>query len=346
MPPEIPLLGEAFNSPTGRMVVPMTTRGEESRRAVLAKVASGQYASEQVACLCGSNHEQMVCSVDRYRITNRTVLCVDCGLVRTSPRWNQAAYSDFYANYYRSIYERPGHSREAMFAVQSANAAERAAFIRPFLPTDGSHSVLEIGCGGGWNLAPFRDEGHAVVGYDYDKDYLAAGQARGLDVRLGGIDEALAAGQRHQVVILSHVVEHFLQPVQELIRIRELLAPAGLMYVEVPNLFSVDRDLMRYWQSAHTYSFVPDTLRALMGQAGFREIALTPAIASLWRADLPALGPWRRDPALAARTREFLLSREHDTSGRLLLRRLKRGWKKMVTPKRVVKASQVPGGAA
>jgi SAM-dependent methyltransferase len=102
-----------------------------------------------------------------------------------------------------------------------------------------------------------------VTGYDFDQDYLDAGRARGLDLRTGDIDTAVEGGERYDLVILSHVVEHFVDPVCDLRRISDLLEPDGILYVEVPTLFTVDGQLLRYWQAAHTYSFVPATVRAL-----------------------------------------------------------------------------------
>ncbi|MBL9188097.1 MAG: class I SAM-dependent methyltransferase [Opitutaceae bacterium] len=318
-----PLLGPDYHAPEGPFPIPTTERGLAARREILELVRSGAYGLEAVPCLCGGTQEEVVATVDRYRIPHRTVMCRDCGLVRTNPRWNGSAYGDFYARFYRAIYERPGHSAQGMYAHQRGNAERRAAFIAPHLTPGRKHTVLELGCGSGWNLLPLRERGHDVAGYDFDEEYLATGRAHGLDLRRGGIAEALADGRRHDVVILSHVVEHFLDPVGDLSQVRGLLAHGGRLFVEVPNLFAVTRNLLRYWQGAHTYSFVPATLRALMQRAGYEEIALDDAIASLWqvRSAPPAAIAW---PNVAAETRRFLASRDTDTAPKLIARAIGR----------------------
>ncbi len=317
-----PILGPNYNSPEGSFPVPIGPRGMAARQEVLALVRNGTYRLEAVPCLCGSVREELVCTVDRYRIPHRTVLCPDCGLVRTNPRWNESAYVDFYTRFYRAIYERPGHTAEGMFAIQRGNAERRAAFSLSRLGRDRKISAIEVGCGGGWNLLPLHRRGHGVVGYDFDEEYLAAGRECGLDLRRGGLEAALAAGRRYDLVILSHVVEHFLDPVADLRRVQGLLAADGHLFVEVPNLFGVTRNLLRYWQGAHTYSFVPATLRMLMQRAGYVEIALDAAIASLWRVGSGPAQTRAAPPDVAARTRRFLASRDVDTAPRLMVRSL------------------------
>lgn len=318
-----PLLGPDFQSLEGAFPIPTTERGLEARREVLARIQSGAYGTETVPCLCGSGREELVCTVDRYRLPHRTVMCADCGLVRTSPRWSAAAYEDFYARFYRAIYERPGDTAERMFARQRANAERRAAFVARHLAPARRLSMLEIGCGAGWNLLPLRAAGHTVAGYDFDEEYLAAGRTQGLDLRRGGLEAAIADDRRHDVVVLSHVVEHLLDPIGDLAQLRAVLAPGGHLFVEVPNLFGVTRNLLRYWQGAHTYSFVPATLRALMAAAGYEEVAVDDAIASLWRVSAAVAKPvaW---PRVAGQTRRFLASRNSDFLPKLVIRSLTR----------------------
>lgn len=318
-----PLLGPDFQSTDGAFPVPLTERGRAARREVLAMMQSGAYVTEAAPCLCGSAREELICSVDRYRLPHRTVMCADCGLVRTNPRWNVRAYEDFYARFYRAIYERPGDTADGMFARQRTNAERRAGFITRHIRAGRPLTVLEIGCGGGWNLLPLRERGHSVSGYDFDEDYLAAGRAQGLDLRRGGLEAAIVDGRRRDLVVLSHVVEHLLDPVGELARLRPVIGQGGHLFVEVPNLFGVTRNLLRYWQGAHTYSFVPATLRALMSAAGYEEVAFDDAIASLWRVRVGPTGlvAW---PRVAAETRRFLASRNSDFLPKLMVRALAR----------------------
>lgn len=302
-----PLLGPEYNSEVVDFPVPVTEKGRRDIAAVIEKIAAGAYCYEDVSCLCGESQEDLVCTRDRYGMPHRTVLCPSCGLVRTNPRLNSSSYQDFYSKHYRFIYERPGHDPVSMFRIHSRRADERANFVLRHA-ANRRLRLLEIGCGGGWNLIPFLERGHDAEGCDYDDNYIQAGRDRGLSIHRGSIDEMITTGRTYDIVILSHVLEHMLDPVRELGKIAGLLASSGWLYVEVPSLFAVTTQLPRYWQTAHTYSFVPDTLRRLMQSAGFREIVSNDAIASLWSsAPVTERIIWN-DPALAAKTRRFLLT--------------------------------------
>ena len=299
------LLGPEYNSDVVEFPVPVSDKGRRNIAAVIEKIGSGAYRYEDIACLCGESQEELVCTRDRYGLPHRTVLCASCGLVRTNPRLDSPSYQDFYSKHYRSIYERPGHDPSSMFQIHASRAEERANFVLSHAASRRLR-LLEIGCGGGWNLIPFLKLGHDAEGCDYDDNYIQAGRDRGLSIHRGSIDEMILTGRTYDIVILSHVLEHMLDPVRELGKMARLLESSGRLYVEVPSLFAVTTQLPRYWQTAHTYSFVPDTLRRLMVSAGFREIVSNDAIASLWmQAPVRDNVVWN-DPRLAAKTRRFL----------------------------------------
>lgn len=335
-----PLLGANYCSLEGSLPIPVTKRGEQARQMVRAKMACGEYAIENVPCLCGGGEEQLIATVDRYRLPHHTVLCLRCGLLRTNPRLSAAAYIDFYTHYYRAIYERVGHEPRSYFAGQAARGTQRAAFIlRHALPPRGVVTVLEIGCGGGWNLLPFHQAGWKAVGWDFDLDYLAEGQSRGLDLRKGSMDDAIADGQKHHLIILSHVLEHFLDPIEDLRKLRSLLHPSGAVFIEVPSLFAVTGNLLRHFQNAHTLSFVPETLERVMEAAGFHRLAMSPAIQSLWTAGPPIPYPTESRPVLVRRTLDYLWRRQKGSRlymrFRGLLRRSNELMGKMSRPCRV-----------
>jgi 2-polyprenyl-3-methyl-5-hydroxy-6-metoxy-1,4-benzoquinol methylase len=308
------LLGDMFCSLDGPLPISVTPRGEKARQAVRAKIHSGEYNLEQSSCLCGVNADELIATVDRYRIPHSTVMCSHCGLVRTSPRLSETAYADFYRHYYRAIYERVGHDPNLYFREQQCRGEQRCSFIlRRTALRSGSRSVLEIGCGAGWNLVPFAQLGWRAVGWDFDREYLSKGLDWGLNMREGSLSDAVKEGEHYDLIILSHVVEHLLDPIKDLQQVRSLLRPSGVLFVEVPSLFEVTGRLLRYFQNAHTFSFVPETLAAVMRGSGFSEVGMSDVIQSVWRAGPGGAYGGRAGPKLAMRTRNFLWRREFDS---------------------------------
>lgn len=264
----------------------------EARAEHLEALAAGRFEFEDVPCDCGAGDPGVALAlVDRFGIPCRTALCMRCGLARITPRMSARDYGTFYSGPYRRLYrKREGGPAEMVAAgVSGTRGEELRRHLERHLDV-ASMRVVEIGAGGGWNLARLREAGaRAVVGWDFDEEFLAAGRAHGLDLRAGGTSEAAAAATREgrfDLLVLSHVVEHMLDPVAELRTARDLLAPGGVVYVEVPGLFEAPRekrDPMYVLQLAHVRQFCLATLEATMREAGYRPLRAAPRGARWWR---------------------------------------------------------------
>lgn len=141
------------------------------------------------------------------------------------------------------------------------------------LPAGGT--VLDVGCGDGELLEAFRDRGFSVLGIDPDPKSRTCGGSRGLTI-LPGTAEAPPIeldGRRFDLVIMSHSLEHCLDPPSAFTTIRRLLAPHGLAYIEVPNAgchhFETFRQCSEMFDAPrHLWFFTRDALRLLAEQAG------------------------------------------------------------------------------
>lgn len=243
------------------------------------KLATGQYATETTACFCGSTRARQVTDQDRYGIPHAMHLCLTCGILYASPRMTEAAYADFYAQEYRAIYDdEDAETTDENFARSETQAK---ALQQLLAVHDRSVStVFDVGCNSGAWLKPFQDAGCTVYGVDYGAARVAYGQAHGLPVVQGGIEQLEALGLQADLIILSHVLEHFLDLETTLKRIHHLLTPNGTLYVNVPGLFLTQKD--RLFQNAHPWQFTAETLTYVMECCGFEEIMCDQQIVSLW----------------------------------------------------------------
>ncbi len=221
---------------------------------------------ESVDCLCGGSDFSLIASVDRYGLLQDTVMCKSCGLVQSMPRMTSAAYKNFYeTDYYRKLYEAgfSGADVDNFFAQSNGDSKTRFEFIKKNLDYPNVKNVLEIGCGGGWNLYPFFRDKKNIEGLDFSHSLVALGQKMGMNIKSGSIADV--EGGSFDLVILSHVLEHFLDPVKAL---RELVSRVGgkaMFYIEVPN---IEYFGMAQLQNAHTYYFSPRTLVYYARKAG------------------------------------------------------------------------------
>ena len=97
-------------------------------------------------------------------------------------------------------------------------------------------SVCDLGCGNGTFLAGMAALGFDAVGVEPDDAARGPARARGLDVRPGTAEHL--PPDLHgpfDAVVLTHVLEHCLDPLRALANARALLKPAGTLLCETPN---------------------------------------------------------------------------------------------------------------
>lgn len=133
---------------------------------------------------------------------------------------------------------------------------------------------LDVGCGRGLLVDFFAAAGFTAIGTQLSETAASAARARGTDVRVGELRQLSLAAGSCGLVVLYHVLEHVDDPLAELRELFRLLAPGGLLVVEVP---SFDRPGARWLglrdlcidYPHHLYFFKPAALRALVAAAGF-----------------------------------------------------------------------------
>lgn len=294
----------------------------EARQRVLAKLADGTYEQESVPCFCGLPEADLVIAErDRYGLPVRTALCQHCGILRTTPRMTADATARFYGDDYRDLYTGPGNV-ESLYESQVERGHGLVKLLTKLLPQ--VDSVYEIGCGAGGLLTPFAQAGKRVAGVDLGDEYLAYGRQQGLDLVHGRAGDLLAhRGEAADLVLLLHVLEHYLDLSSSLDETLSIVKPGGLLLVEVPGLATIATgyhgDILRYLQNAHTYHFSGPTLRFVLERCGLEVLACTEdAIALCRRPPGPKAGSRVPPPAgeaarnlrlLAELERKFLTKR-------------------------------------
>lgn len=233
------------------------------------KVKSRLIQLETVPCLCGSVLFDLIAGVDRYSLLQDTVVCVECGLVQSNPRMVEKEYQNFYtSDLYRVCYEGEDHlsasgSRYTLkYAEHIFKEINKVKRIGPGV------LVLEIGAGGGWNLLPFIQAQATVLGIDYSPSLTQLGSQHGIPMRQGSLNDI--TGQ-YDVIILNHVFEHFLQPLEALEKIKKHLKGNGIIYIAVPNILNFD---ITQLQNAHTYYFTPYTLEYYCQQVALELVSM------------------------------------------------------------------------
>jgi len=142
-----------------------------------------------------------------------------------------------------------------------------------------SGRLLDVGCGNGAFLMRAREAGWNVAGCEPDPKAVATCRAQGLDVIQGDVFNAALDGQLFDVVTISHVLEHVVDPQALLKRAHALLRPGGVLWVALPNPHSLGlRIFGAAWQGLHVpfHLCIPSQARLgrWMETTGFASIQL------------------------------------------------------------------------
>ena len=254
------------------------------------KITSGVYAVECVSCcICGNENFEVLSEKDRYGLYHPVGICRDCGLVQVNPRMTQESYQQFYGNEYRKLYMGRDSLTDGVFKGEYQHGAYIYHYLTDKLLRQVSGCfIVEVGCGSGGILQYFKEKGNEVYGVDLGTDYLGYGRANHqLELEVGTLDNILQLGRNPDIVIYSHTLEHIVNPLCELNKLRSILREDSLLYIELPGnkwLRKTYRyDFLRLLQNAHVYYFTQTTLMNLLGVAGYSPICIDEAIVSVFR---------------------------------------------------------------
>ncbi len=143
-------------------------------------------------------------------------------------------------------------------------------------------SLLDIGAASGFFVRAAQDQGIAAEGVEISS--WACEEARrthGIEIFEGDLlRDDLPLRSHYDVIVMNHVLEHLLDPLAYLDAIRTLLAPDGLLVIEIPQQFINPIDLIyraaghhRPYNLAslhHPYFYTASSALRLMEMGGFR----------------------------------------------------------------------------
>lgn len=257
----------------------MTTVTSEraSRIAALPFDYAAQPLHTVEACnLCGRSTFVVLTHRDRYGYPVQAHACEFCGLVFLNPVMTGDAYGRFYQGTYRplvSAYHGRLINAQTMQDEQRVYAGERAGLLAPYLRDSGLRTLLDIG-GSTGVVAHHLSKAFGLEAAVLDPAPLEVDEARklGLETITSLVEDYDPGDRRFDVVALFQTVDHLLDVHGTLRRIRQLINPQGVLFVDIVDFRAA---CLRNWSIEeavkvdHPYYLTQETMRAYLARTGF-----------------------------------------------------------------------------
>lgn len=220
------------------------------------------HAFEFTLCACGHEAGRLVATTTRHRNFLPVMACARCGTLRANPYFTRETAGHYYAHVYGPV-KRQGMTPEKLQARQRGDSL--APFLAPHL--DGVGSVLDFGGGAGGRTIELIAPGRTVALHEVEGDYSAAAYRAGLARH--------EEGTRYDLVVVSHVIEHLLDPRAEIGEVIERhCTPGGLILVATPLIdHHPSHKWLRLFHFAHKYYFGSEALTGFMAELGAELVA-------------------------------------------------------------------------
>jgi 2-polyprenyl-3-methyl-5-hydroxy-6-metoxy-1,4-benzoquinol methylase len=200
--------------------------------------------------------------------------------------------TEFLKDYYAKKYyqEEKGNYRlvydDAELAYINAKIGQKFELINSWLSSN-EKTLLDIGCGEGFTLRYFKEEGYHVTGLDFSDYGCMAMNPDCVQHLITGdvfenIGQFIRKEQKFDVIWMSNLLEHVLDPVQLLKDCQNLISDGGILIIQVPNDYSelqeflLDRNKIskEFWIAYpdHISYFNKESLMSCAQYAGWKSL--------------------------------------------------------------------------
>jgi len=230
---------------------------------------------ETSCCICNSSEYEVLFKEGRDNEPINFSICKNCGLTYLNPRWTKDAYNEYYAreydgNYRSDVLKPELDSSKYSTAKQIVNRMS-VGNVLPKTP----QRILDIGSGMGWSSVYLKDHVFKDAAYYAIEPSLHCIENlknNGINLLSEDIDSDWDTGEeKFDLIIMRHVLEHFMDPVAVLKKVSNALTENGKLYVAVPNNNNPYSPLKTvFLRVVHTYYFSPHTIDNCFKLAGLK----------------------------------------------------------------------------
>jgi len=236
---------------------------------------------EKTNCLvCNSTEYFPYSYKGQFNLTTNVVICKNCGFSYLNPRWTKERYHTFYTKEYDTYYRPEVISKNYKYDASKSikDIIIRGEGIVDF-NTPGLN-ILDVGTGMGDSLIYLKEKVNSSANYfaiessEFCIRYL---EKNGITVVTNDVDADwhLPNNEKFDIIIMRHVLEHFLKPEEVLSKIRAVLKSEGTLYVAVPDAKNPTKPLLaHFFRIVHVSYFSKLSLSNLFTQIGLKSLKI------------------------------------------------------------------------
>jgi SAM-dependent methyltransferase len=220
------------------------------------------------------------------------VIC-GCGFVFLNPRWSKEDYTVFYENYYDDLYRleiKPDYGISGVIKNMKMIWDRIKGHVKGRVD-----NILDVGCGCGYGLKFLKDQipNASLYGIESSPECCKTLQDKEIGATLVTTDFDSAWTKEYEnkmdLIILRHVIEHMLDPVESLKKLKTVLTENGLIYFATPDMMhprTILRDYDNWWEywfrAVHPYYYSKDTLFKTLEMGGLFPYAYGEEYEEVW----------------------------------------------------------------
>lgn len=240
---------------------------------------------EHVPCpLCGNLNPRKVTDKGQHGITCNVVICPNDGLVYLTPRWTKEAYSAFYQTEFDKFRPKTFEHVDDNSRFKNAKVINRR--LEKYRCFRNKTSILDIGAGSGDTLEWLKINHPSLQRYaaiEFSEQSLQKIREKPYIELLSEDFDSPWHRTPFDIIILRHVLEHFLNPIDALKKIKQCVPAGSYIYIAVPDMMDPRGKLEEFWfRWVHTFYFSEQTLMRICALTELTPVAVGRENSEVW----------------------------------------------------------------